>query len=229
MVTVHLGYAQGDFHCLVDGELFLPESWAEDRVRCREAGIPDTMTHRPKWEIALELYDRAGNGLTFDWLTFDEWYGGKPAFLRGLRHRRQHYVGEVPKCFRGWIDPPEVTSRPYRRGHKRSRQTPRLLADSPKSQTVEELFQRDPRLRKKCWKPWRVKDGEKRPILWETKSMGFYPQDDRGLCGPRHQLMIAQCVGPQRIEILRWLCRPRNSRANAVVGGLFAVAGGAVF
>jgi SRSO17 transposase len=50
-----LGYASGDFHCLLDGELFLPKSWADDRERCREAGIPETMIYRPKWEIALEL------------------------------------------------------------------------------------------------------------------------------------------------------------------------------
>jgi SRSO17 transposase len=35
LVTVHLGYAVEDFHCLLDGELFLPESWQEDRDRCR--------------------------------------------------------------------------------------------------------------------------------------------------------------------------------------------------
>src|SRR6266550_1149358 len=71
IVTVHLTYAGDDFHCLLDGELFLPKSWSEDRPRCREAGIPDTVVHRPKWRIALELYDRAvGNGLHFDWVTF---------------------------------------------------------------------------------------------------------------------------------------------------------------
>jgi SRSO17 transposase len=40
LVTVHLGYARDGFHCLLDGELYLPESWSEDRPRCREAGIP---------------------------------------------------------------------------------------------------------------------------------------------------------------------------------------------
>ena len=64
IVTVHLAYARDGFHCLLDGELFLPESWSDDRDRCREAGIPDDMVHRPKWRIALELYDRAkANGL----------------------------------------------------------------------------------------------------------------------------------------------------------------------
>jgi SRSO17 transposase len=195
IVTVHLGYAVDDFHCLLDGELFLPESWSKDRTRCAAAGIPEDIAYRPKTEIALELYDRAvGNGVHFAWLTFDEWYGGKPAFLRGLRDREQQYMGEVPKSFRGWIDPPEVTSRPYHRGHGRGRKTPRLLASSSEAKTVEELFRRDPRLRKKHWKPWRVKDGEKGPMLWEVKSIGFYPQDDCGLPGPRHQLVIARNV-----------------------------------
>src|SRR5260370_31443272 len=45
MVTVHLGYACADFHCLLDSELFLPESWSQDRHRCREAGIPDSMIY----------------------------------------------------------------------------------------------------------------------------------------------------------------------------------------
>ncbi len=63
IVTVHLAYATGDFHCLVDGGLFLPESWSDDRPRCRAAGIPDAVVYRPKWKIALELDDRArGNG-----------------------------------------------------------------------------------------------------------------------------------------------------------------------
>lgn len=77
IVTVHLGYTRSYFHCLVDGELFLPESWSEDRRRCRAAGIPDEMVYRSKWQIALELVDRAReHGVVFEWLTFDEGYGG---------------------------------------------------------------------------------------------------------------------------------------------------------
>ena len=76
VVTVHLGYAADDFHCLLDSELFLPESWSNDRERCRKAWIPDSMVHRPKPDIALELHARAtANGVKFGWLTFDEGYG----------------------------------------------------------------------------------------------------------------------------------------------------------
>ena len=86
IVTVHLTYARDGFHTLIDGELYLPKSWSDDRARCREAGIPDDMVYRPKWKIGLELYDRAiGNGLHFDWMTFDEGYGSKPELLRTFR------------------------------------------------------------------------------------------------------------------------------------------------
>ena len=91
------GLRRGPFHCLLDGDLFLPESWSDDRTRCRAAGIPEALVYRPKWQIALELYDRArGNGVAFAWVTFDEGYGGKPEFLRGLIARGQRFVGEVP-------------------------------------------------------------------------------------------------------------------------------------
>lgn len=81
VATVHLGYAAGGFHTLLDGELFLPEDWASDPDRRRRAGIPDEVVYRPKWAIAVEQIRRAlGNGVRFAWLTFDEGYGGKPRF-----------------------------------------------------------------------------------------------------------------------------------------------------
>jgi hypothetical protein len=45
VITVHLAYATPEFHCLIDGDLFLPGSWSQDRERCREAGIPDEVVH----------------------------------------------------------------------------------------------------------------------------------------------------------------------------------------
>jgi SRSO17 transposase len=149
IVTVHLGVSVGEFHALLDGDLFLPESWSEDRARCQAAGIPEEVVYRPKTEIALELYDRArANGLKFDWLTFDEWYGSKPPFLRALDDRQQKLIGEIHKDFFGWIDPPQITTRPYRRGRRgRGRKTPRIVAGSRKAQTVEKLAQSHPALR----------------------------------------------------------------------------------
>ena len=100
IVTVHLAVVRGKFKALLDSELFLPESWEADRKRCREADIPDDVHYRSKWMISFELMARAEqNGWQFDWLTFDEWYGGKPRFLRLRDWAGRRYVGEVPKTF----------------------------------------------------------------------------------------------------------------------------------
>jgi SRSO17 transposase len=195
IVTVHLGFARGDFHCLLDGELYLPESWDADRDRCREAGIPDSLVYRPKWQIALELYDRAvANGLRFEWLTFDEGYGSKPEFLRELSSRGQMYVGEVPRSFAAWLDPPRVVTRRYRRNGKgRGRKIPRLASGSPKIRRVDELLN-DKQLVDQPWKRFHVKDGEKGPVVWECKRCMITIKDAQGLPGKRLHLLVARNV-----------------------------------
>jgi SRSO17 transposase len=195
IVTVHLGLAHGDFHCLLDGELFLPESWAADRERCREAGIPDDMVYRPKWRIALELFDRAvGNGIRFDWLTFDEGYGSKPEFLRELAAREQRYVAEVPRSLTGWLEPPRVVTRPYHKnGRGRGRKVPRLATGSRPAQRVDALLD-DPRLRDRPWKRFRVKDGEKGPMVWECKHTMLTVKNADGLPGETLHMLVARNV-----------------------------------
>jgi SRSO17 transposase len=194
MVTVHLGFARDHFHCLLDGDLYLPEGWAADRERCREAGIPDQVEYRSKWQIALDLFDRAeSHGVRFDWLTFDEGYGGKPEFLRQLDDREQNFVAEVPKWFPGWLTPPRVTHRPYqRRGGGPRRQTPRLAADSRPSISVEHMLHYVPALRDQSWIQYRVKDGEKGPQVWEAKHVAIQMKDEHDLPGIELQLVVAR-------------------------------------
>lgn len=203
IVLVNLAFARGDFHCLLDGELFLPESWSNDRPRCREAGIPDEMVYRPKSEIALEQYRRAKeNGIHFDWLTFDEWYGSKPQLLRALDADNQKFVAEVPKSFRGWIDPPKVTNRPYRKGKRgRGRKTPRVVSGGKPAQTVEEMVRRDPVFQDQDWQRWQVKNTQKGPIVWEVKHAMITVKDENGLPGPVYHLLVARnAANPQEVK-----------------------------
>jgi SRSO17 transposase len=190
MVTVHLGYTQGDFQCLLHGELFLPESWHEDRERCRQAGIPDDVVYRPKWRIALELLDRAvANGIGLEWLTFDEHYGGKPEFLRELSRRQQRYVAEVPKNVVGWLRKPEVATRTYGREHE-----PRLRAGTPDPKRLDQLLKRRPQLRDQPWTPYRLDDREQGPSVWEVKHAPLWTKDENGLPGEQLHLLVARHV-----------------------------------
>ena len=193
VVTVHLGFSVADFHCMLDSELFLPESWSEDRDRCQEAGIPDTMVYRPKSDIALELYERAcASGIRFEWLTFDEWYGVKPQFLRALEQKGQKFVGEVHKNYYAWLKAPEITTRPAP-GQRSASPKPRLKAGSPKPRPVGRLL-KTPALRRQEWERWRIKDGEKGPVVWEVKHTLIYPKNEQGLPDRAYHLIIARNV-----------------------------------
>ncbi len=195
IVTVHLAYARDGFPCLLDGERFWPAAWSDDRDRGREAGIPDAMRYRPKWKIALELYDRAkGNGLHFAWATFDEGYGGKPEFLRELTVRSQKFVGEVPRNFLGGVNPPRVGNRPYHKHRRgRGRKVPRLASGRRPARRVDPMLA-DPRLRDPPWRRYRVQDGPKGPRIWEVKHVRFHPVGGDGLPGEPLHLVVARDV-----------------------------------
>jgi SRSO17 transposase len=100
IVTVHIGVTRGRFQALLDADLYLPRSWDQDRPRCRQAGIPDDVRYQAKWRIALDQLLRLhANGVRFDWLTFDEGYGGRVPFLTILSLAGQRFVAEVPVSF----------------------------------------------------------------------------------------------------------------------------------
>ena len=184
VVSVHLGYATpDDFHTLLDGELYVPrETWHTDRGRCRAAGILDEVIYRTKYQMALGQVRRAlANGVRFAWLTFDEGYGGKPPFLRGLDALGQNYVAELPTTFRVWTRRPVVRYRrhPRERAMGRPPRYPRLKAKSNPTVEVRHVspsrvarrigdLGSSPRLRRVPWQRYRVKDGSKGPEVWEA-------------------------------------------------------------
>ncbi len=47
-VGVFLAYATPQGHTFLDRELYLPQGWADDRVRCAAAGVPEDATFRTK-------------------------------------------------------------------------------------------------------------------------------------------------------------------------------------
>ncbi len=191
VLTVHLGYAAGDFHALLDGDLYLPEgTWHEDRARCREAGIPDDVVYRPKWRIALDLLDRAlGNGVQFKYLVADEAYGMVPAFRHGVEERAMAYVVEVPKSQWGWTRRPKVAVPESTAPTGRPRSRPRLDAHAPASRRVDELWKRGG----PTWQHFHVKDTAKGPQVWDARVVRFFPSED-GLPGKECWLIVARNV-----------------------------------
>jgi SRSO17 transposase len=201
VVTVHLAYAVGDFHALVDQDLFLPESWSEDRERCRKAGIPDDVVYRAKWEMALEQVDRAtANGIVFEYLTFDEGYGDKPEFLRQLDVRNQMFIGEVRSEFYGWLSFPKKVWTTEKPGQKYPRR--RIW----KTISVKNMLKYSPKLRDQPWVKYHIKDSDKGPVIWEVKHATIYIREEsRG--GPMMKpwrLLVARNVMNEDEEEIKY-------------------------
>jgi SRSO17 transposase len=205
VVSVHLAYATPTFHTLLDGELFLPEdTWDADRRRCHEAGIPDDLRHRTKWQIALEQYQRAvGNGLRFAWLTFDEHYGRSGDFRRALDRLGQNYVAEVPVDLTAWTRRPDILYKAHARDNKRGRKKryPRLKAKNNPRVEVRHILSYSRPMQKQPWVNYRVKDGTKGPMVWQAKHLLVYLADEKGLPSRPHHLLVARnALNPEEVK-----------------------------
>jgi hypothetical protein len=92
-VGVFLAYASRYGHALIDRELYLPQSWAQDRDRCRAAGIPEDAEFATKPRQAQAMIDRAAAaGVPFAWFTADETYGQAKWLQAWLEERDVWYV-----------------------------------------------------------------------------------------------------------------------------------------
>lgn len=108
-VAVFLGYATAKGHALIDRALYLPESWATDRERCRQAGVPEEIGFATKPQLAMQMWQAARQaGVRCAWMAGDEVYGRDPALRGMLERHRQPYVLVIPSDFplkRYWLDP----------------------------------------------------------------------------------------------------------------------------
>ncbi len=97
-IGVSLTLATRTLELPVDMDLYLPESWAEDRGRCRGAHIPDDVAYRPKWRIALDLAERAIDaGYPPGLVLADGAYGDVGEFRDGIRALGLEYALDVKK------------------------------------------------------------------------------------------------------------------------------------
>ena len=93
--------------CPLDWRLFMPERWddaqaatpqaaATIRARRTRAGIPDSVRHREKWRLALDMLEElAGWGLTPPLVAADAGYGDNADFRDGITARGWAWVVQV--------------------------------------------------------------------------------------------------------------------------------------
>jgi SRSO17 transposase len=83
---------------VINRELYLPQGWLADPVRCQAAGVPDRVGFATKPELARVMLQRALDaGVPAGWVAADEAYGGDSRLRGWLEQRALAYVLAV-KC-----------------------------------------------------------------------------------------------------------------------------------
>src|SRR5229473_1610108 len=102
-IGVFLLYASSKGYAFIDRALYLPEEWTSDRVRCREAGIPDEVGFATKGELAKRMLLRAfAAGVPAQWVVGDTVYGYEELRI-WLDERQKNYVLAVPETHAVWV------------------------------------------------------------------------------------------------------------------------------
>ena len=102
-VGVFLAYASNKGRTLLDRELYLPQVWAEDRERRREAGVPERVGFQTKGQLARQMLQRAvESGVPFAWFTGDEVYGSDRQLRLWLEREEIPHVLAIKRNERLW-------------------------------------------------------------------------------------------------------------------------------
>ena len=155
--------------------------------------VPDEIKFRTKPQIALAQIERAlANDVRVSAWTFDELYGRDGRFLDGVTSLGQVFVGEIPGDFHGWLQKPRVRRKGPKKREKggRPRRYPRV-SRRRSSCEVRNLVKYSPVFRKQSWQPYRIKDTDKGPEVWEVKWAPFWRKNAKGLPTRCHCLIVA--------------------------------------
>ena len=103
-IGVLLAYGSKGGRAFLDRELYLPQVWAEDWERRREAGVPEEVAFRTKGQLARVMIARAvASAVPFGWVAGDTVYGNDGKLRRWLEGQGIPYVLAVKNNETLWV------------------------------------------------------------------------------------------------------------------------------
>jgi len=153
-VAVSLHHVGEMGNTVMGWRLYLPESWAEDAARREEAGVPDEVVFKPKWQLCVDIIDQVrGWGLPDRLVIADAGYGDTTEFRDALETRQLSYVVGISATLGVWTKPPNVKI-PTHSG--RGAPATRYRYPDQRPSSVHEVA-----VRTKGWKKVRWREGTK--------------------------------------------------------------------
>lgn len=152
-VGVFLAYVSRREHVLCDFRLYLPEEWAKDRKRRREAGVPADVRFQTRHQLALEMIRNRPATLPHAWIAADDEFGKVTHFRRNLHEMGERYVLAIPG---------NITARVLE-----GDEIPRSGPGGPTVRRFQSATQIRDALPATAWQRIEVRDGEKGPLQIE--------------------------------------------------------------
>ena len=123
-VGVFAALATPEVSVWVDGELYVPKAWFEDKYaeRRRWVGIPAERTFQTKPELAWQIIQRLQERqMPFVAVAMDDLYGRNQKLRRQLQEAEIEYYADVPLDTRVYLKKPQSVSKKGKRGGQRRR------------------------------------------------------------------------------------------------------------
>jgi SRSO17 transposase len=183
-VGVYMAYVSSVEQALVNFRLYLPEEWAKDRGRRKEAGVPKEIRFQTRHELALAMLAESGPDLPHAWVTGDDEMGRPAHFRRELADLGERYLLAVPS--NTLIRDQEVAPPEYS-GKGRHPKNAFVRVDAWAARQPEE-----------SWTRIEVRDGEKGPLEVEAVKRRVRARIETGGEGPDEQLFITRIIQVDR-------------------------------
>jgi SRSO17 transposase len=104
-IGVFLVYASTKGRTFLDRALYLPQGWTQDKPRCQQAGVPETVGFATKPMLAKQMIARAlAAGVPARWVTGDSVYGNDGKLRGWLEAQNLAYVLGVSSNHYMWVD-----------------------------------------------------------------------------------------------------------------------------
>lgn len=192
-IGVFANYCSAKGHTFMDRRLFLPQEWADDKMRREEAGVPKAVVFRTKPELALEMLTVAVNeGVRFRWVGGDSVYGDSPTFVQGVRQLGKWYVVDTSADARVWTEQPQVIPPEQRPKPRRGRPCTQSLVVGVATR-VDEVIAALPA---KAWRRVRVAEGSQGPRVYEYAEVWVWFSEE-GQPGPKERLLVRRSISQE--------------------------------
>jgi SRSO17 transposase len=186
-VGVFLGYVKGSYRTLIDGRLYLPRNWTNDKRLRHDTGVPEEVTFKTKAEIGFEMILNARqNGVPFGWVGMDCFYGEQTWLRNLLDSEGLIFVSDIPCDTKVWLSLPRTGIPERKSNHGRLPALKKLLDGEPAALEVSKIKDQ---LGPQQWNRVFVRDAERGELWVDIACLRVYPVED-GLPGKELWLII---------------------------------------